>query len=432
MRYLGVDLSEGVRPRHLVAYLLVALISSSYAGAMSALQPGLLQVMGVALETQGRVTGQLSAMQEVILILTLGPVGALADRIGRRTVYGAGLLVAAAGFALYPFAENLGQLTAYRVIVALGGAAVLGMMVTVIADYTENTTRGHANGLQGLLATLGAFIPPALAGLPALFVAGGAKELAAQQYTFGAAAALGVVGAAIALAGLSPTAGRIAATARTSLGSILKDGFLAAREPGIALSYGAAFISRGDLAVTGAFLFLWLIQIGVASGMPPSEAMISLAAPRLLATVFGALVGAVLMGFLADRLRKVTAVMLASAAAATVYLTMGFIEDPAAPWVFGLLAFMGVAEIGAFVSSQALVGQRARPDRRGAIIGFFGVAGAIGILVGTMGGGILFDSVKPAAPFLLFGVLNALVFIWSVWLRNKEAYLPEPSFEEAP
>ena len=142
------------------------------------------------------------------------------------------------------------------------------------------------------------------------------------------------------------------------------------------------------------------------------------------------MVGAILMGLLADKFRKVTAVAMAAGLASFAYITMGFVDDPSAPWVFGLLAIMGVAEISAFVSSQALVGQRARPDRRGATIGFFGVAGAIGILIATMGGGYLFDKVKPSAPFLWFGVLNFCVFIWALRLRAIEAGSPEPQFVE--
>ena len=428
-KFLGIDLSDGVKPRHLLAYFLVALISSGYAGAMSALQPSLLQVMGIDFETQGRVSGQLSALQEVILILALGPIGAIADRIGRRPVYILGLLMTALGFALYPYAQNVEQLAGFRVIVAIGGAAMIGMMVTVIADYTQNSTRGHANGVQGFVATLGAFIPILIGALPVYFVSQGASELTAQKLTFGTAAAMGVAGAFIALIGLAPNVGKITETVKTSFRNILKDGASAARDPGVALSYGAAFISRGDLAVTGAFIFLWLVQIGIAQGMPPSEAQLFVLT-RVLAVVGGALIGSILIGLIADKVRKVTAVTIAAGLASIVYIGMGFVEDPSASWVYVLLAVMGVAEISAFVSSQALVGQRARPDRRGAIIGFFGVAGAVGILIASLGGGYLFDKVKPSAPFLWFGVLNLVVFIWALWLRAKEADRPEPQYQD--
>jgi MFS family permease len=134
--------------------------------------------------------------------------------------------------------------------------------------------------------------------------------------------------------------------------------------------------------------------------------------------VFGALVGALLMGFISDKISKVTAVSLASGLATIVYLAIFFVDDPTADWVWGLMFMMGIAEISAFVSSQALVGQQAPANRRGAVIGFFGTAGAVGILVGSGGGGWLFKHYGPASPFILFGVLNLLVFIWSLKVRK--------------
>lgn len=419
-RLLGISLSDGVKPRHLLAYLLVALISSGYAGAMAVLQPGLLQVLNIPLDQQGSVTGLLSALQEIVFISLLGVIGVIADKIGRRVVYCFGLAVTAMGFALYPYAENLTGLIMFRLVVAVGGAAMVGMMVTVIADYAQDKDRGKANGLQGLVATVGAFIPPMLALLPKYFVDNGMTELEAQQGTFAAAASLGVLGAIIAWFGLSSTAGKVISAQGDPLIVRLKQGVAYARQPKIALSYGAAFISRGDLAVTGAFMGLWLVQFGTINlNMQPSQAMAELAMPRILMTVCGAALGAMLMGFLSDRISRVTAVSIAAGLAALVYLTVFFVTDPTAIWVFGLLGVMGVAEISAFVSSQALVGEQAPAEHRGSVIGFFGVSGAIGILVGTAFGGMLFQKVGPSAPFVLFGVLNLLVFFWSLRVRHS-------------
>ncbi|MCB1695415.1 MAG: MFS transporter [Pseudomonadales bacterium] len=419
-RFLGIDLTEGVRRRHLLAYFCAAFISSSYAGALSMLQPGLLQVMAIDRARQATLTGYLSAMQEIILIVLLGVMGALADRYGRKPVYVFGLLTTAAGFALYPHASTISELVIYRIVVACGSAAMIGMMVTVIADYSRNSTRGKANGLQGVVATLGAFLPPMLGALPKLFVDRGYDELAAQQLTFATAGSLGVIGALVAGIGLAPHIGRAGELARESIASMLAEGARAARDPGIALSYGAAFISRGDLAITGAFMSLWLVQFGTGVlGMQASQAMYALAVPRVLVVVLGALVGALAMGYISDRVSRVTAVSMASGLAALVYLSIFLVDDPTAPWVFALLAVMGVAEISAFVSSQALVGERARADRRGAIIGLFGVAGAVGILIGTAGGGWLFANIGPSAPFVLFGLLNGAVFIWSLRVRAR-------------
>ena len=420
-KLLGIELSEGIQRRHLIAYFCAAFISSSYAGALAMLQPGLLQVMAIEPAQQAELTGYLSALQEVILIALLGFVGVIADRYGRKPVYAFGLLVTSLGFTLYPHANSIGELVFYRIIVAVGGAAMIGMMVTVIADYSRNSTRGKANGLQGVVATLGAFLPPMLGALPKLFVDQGYDELAAQQLTFATAGSLGVVGAFIVVIGLAPHIKSTSVTARESLLKMLAMGARASREPGIALSYGAAFISRGDLAVTGAFMSLWLVQFGIAEhAMEPSQAMFELAVPRVLAVVSGALVGSLLMGYISDRVSRVTAVSLASGLAAAVYLSIFFVTDPTAPWVMGLLVIMGIAEISAFVSSQALVGERADANRRGAIIGLFGVAGAVGILIGTAGGGWLFGNIRPSAPFVLFGILNAVVFCWSLVVRRNE------------
>ena len=417
-RFLGIDLSEGVKRRHLLAYFFAAFISSSYAGALAMLQPGLLQVMGIDRAAQATRTGNLSALQEIILILFFGPVGALADRYGRKPVYVFGLLMTALGFSLYPHADSMTELVLYRIIIAFGSAAMIGMMVTVIADYTRDSTRGKANGLQALIATLGAFLPPALGALPQLFANQGYDQLAAQQMTFAIAGSLGVVGALVVMVGLAPHVGRASQEVRESIATMMREGLRASRNQGIALSYGAAFISRGDLAVTGAFLSLWLVQFGTGElGLQPSEAMFELAVPRVMTVVSGALVGSLLMGYINDRVSRVTAVTLASGLAAAVYLSIFFVDDPTAPWVLGLLAMMGVAEISAFVSSQALVGERAEPTRRGAIIGLFGVAGAIGILVGTAGGGWLYAQFGPSTPFVLFGCLNGLVCLWSLRVK---------------
>ena len=93
MRILGINLADGVQPRHMWAYLVVAFFSSGYAGALAVLQPGVLQVMGIPFAEQATVTGMLSAMQEVVLISTMGLVGVWADRAGRPIVYVAGLLL---------------------------------------------------------------------------------------------------------------------------------------------------------------------------------------------------------------------------------------------------------------------------------------------------------------------------------------------------
>ncbi|MGJ8668746.1 MAG: MFS transporter [Oceanococcus sp.] len=429
---LGIQLVPGVRPRHLWCYLLVAIISSAYAGALAVLQPGLLHAMGIPHGEQATLTGNLAALQELVFILLLGPIGALADRVGRRLVYTVGLLLTGLGYTLYAHAGSVNELIALRLIVALGSAAVIGMMVTVIADYPQEQDRGKANGLQGLVATLGAFVAPMLLPLPALFAGKGMDQLAAQQATFAVAGSLGAFAAVIAAVGLSGQAGRVERSAQVPLKALLAQGIKSTRDPAIALACAAAFTSRGVLAVTGAFMSLWLVQYGTAElNMSASDAMNKLALPRVLMIVSGALVGAILMGFISDRVRRVTAVALASGVTTVVYTSLFMVDDPTAPWVFVLLGLMGIAEISAFVSSQALVGQQAPAVLRGVIIGFFGMAGAVGILVGTTAGGYMFRDIGPSAPFIMFGAINAVVCVWALLLRRDPDQMPLKDAEAA-
>lgn len=419
-RILGIHLSEGVAPRHLFAYFFVALVSSGFAGLLAILEPGLWQIMGIAQDKQGAYTGNLRMLQEVYYILFMGLFGALSDRHGRRIIYAIGLATISIGILLYPYSENTTDLVFYRSLIGLGGAAMMAMLVAVIADYTRDETRGRANGIQGFMVVLGAMLPIVMGILPKVFVNSGMDETEAFRMTFAASAALGMVAATTAWLGLSAQQQNPSKNTEESLIRQVIGGIKAARLDGrIALSYGAAFISRGDLAITGAFMGLWVGQIArYQMNLDTSEATL-MVTYRVMTTVSGALFGTVVMGFLFDRMSRVSAVMLASGLAAVVYFATGLVQDPTETWVFGLLFLMGIAEISAFVSSQVLVGEYAPVERRGAIIGVFGTAGAIGILIGSGVGGLLFDAVGPGSPFLLFGVLNGLVFLWAVWVRRR-------------
>jgi MFS family permease len=417
-RFFNILLVSGVKRRNLGAYLIVALLSSAFAGLLGMLEPSVLNQMKIPQIEQGTVTGNLRALQEFIYITVLGFYGVMADRYGRKPIYVLGMVLTAVGYAVYPHAGSVSELALFRLLIAFGGAATIGMMVTVIADYTEDESRGRANGLQGFMLVLGALIPPVLGFMPKILADGGMPQAEALSNTFLIASSLGLLGAVIAFFGLASNVGKPAQRSEESIIVQMREGLKAARDPGVALSYGAAFISRGDLAVTGAFMGLWLMQFGMSHGMSMSDSM-SQMATRVLITVVGGMFGALLMGFFSDKIRRATAVTFASGLAAVVYLAIFFVEDPTATWVMGLLFIMGIAELSAFVSSQALVGQQAPKARRGAVIGFFSVAGAIGILVGSLGGGQLFRHIGPSAPFVLFGFLNAIVFVWSLLVKDK-------------
>lgn len=420
-RFLGIALTEGVLPRHLSIYLVVALISSGFMNLLAFLEPSLWRAMEIPPEEWGWYTSSLRTVQEIFYITLMGVFGAVSDKVGRRTIYTFGLLFIASGLVLYPWASSMTQLVLFRSLIGLGGAAMMAMLVAVIADYTENETRSRANGIQGFFVTMGALFFTVMGFMPKYFANAGYEQLEAIRATFALCGGIGLMAAMLAWFGLSK-ARTVVLTEKDRLLDRMRDGLRAARKDSrIALSYGAAFISRGDLAVAGAFMGLWVGKHAtMVLEMSPSEIgeQVSI---RVLTTISGALLGSLVLGFLFERVSRVTAVSIAAGLAAIAYTAMSQVTNPMENWVFALLFFIGVAEISAFVSSQALVGEYAPEKVRGAVIGFFGVSGAIGILVGAFVGGQLFDKVSPGSPFLLFGVFNAMVFFWSLVVNKKTA-----------
>ena len=54
----------------------------------------------------------------------------------------------------------------------------------------------------------------------------------------------------------------------------MRAGYSAARDPKIALAYGASFIARGNLAIVGTFLALWGANFGTEElGMDRAAAL---------------------------------------------------------------------------------------------------------------------------------------------------------------
>jgi len=82
-------------------------------GFIGFIQPYLLtEVFGIAQEVQGRLTGNLAAMQEVVVLLLMGIVGASSDNYGRRIIMVIGLGFVALGLLIYPLAQSEFQIFA--------------------------------------------------------------------------------------------------------------------------------------------------------------------------------------------------------------------------------------------------------------------------------------------------------------------------------
>ena len=130
-------------------------------------------VVNVALPAIGRdLHGGVSGLQWVVDAYTLSFAGllltggALAERLGGRRIFGAGLVVFAAASAACGLAPSLGILIAARLVQGAGAALLVpSSLVLLQAAYPTRAGRARAFGAWGAIAGIGAASGPIVGGL---------------------------------------------------------------------------------------------------------------------------------------------------------------------------------------------------------------------------------------------------------------------------
>ncbi|NUR93208.1 MAG: MFS transporter [Nonomuraea sp.] len=444
---LGLDAATGISRTNLWACMGLGLLGTAVITFLPAGQPYLLtEALGLSGDDLGRTTGYLQIAAEAALILSLAWYGALADRLGRRPVAIAGLLLCAAGAALYPFAGNVAVLIVLRVLFALGIAALNVTMSAITADYVRDHARGKAYGWLGLFSGIGAVIAVlVLVRLPNMLENGGMEPTTAARVGFLVVAGLVLLGALalrttlappLPASGAIPASGPLASAApapgrgvvvgeRAGLGRLVLEGVRLARDPGVALSYAASFVARADLALVASFLSLWIVDYAQdVRGLSPTEALAKSGAIVGIAYIV-IVVGAPLFGWLGDRMRRQDVVILAQALAAAAYLSSLLVTDPLGPGMMLVAAAIGLGEIGVITTAGPLLAQQVPSRFRGSSFGVQTLCGAIGIFVISGIGGWLYDLWRPAAPFALSGACGLLVALFGLTVRNRVTPNPE-------
>ena len=99
------------------------------------------------------------------LAALLLPTGSLADILGRRRVFAAGLLVFTIGSLLCGLAGSGPELIAFRALQGIGGATVFATSLALLAQTFHGAERGFAFGVWGAVVTLAGALGPVLGGL---------------------------------------------------------------------------------------------------------------------------------------------------------------------------------------------------------------------------------------------------------------------------
>ena len=419
-RFLGLALAGSTSGFNMVTFYWACLVGILLQTFVPQMQPYLLtEFLGVPENQQGEVSGNLSFWSELVIIAMVGFWGTLSDRVGRRPIMALGYLIMAVGLLFLPRAQSYEALLAARLAFSVGAAAFSVMLVTLIADYISDQSRGKATGLVGFCNGIGALITVMLLlRLPKMFQEAGQTPVEAGYSVYWIIAGLTFATAAIMWLGLNKREVQHQEQ-RHGLLQQAREGLLAARDRGVALAYGASFVARGNLAIVGTFFTLWLANYGTTElGMNRADAM-ARAGMIIAITQTAALVSAPLFGFLTDRINRVSALNLTLLLAFLGYGGTWFVENPFGAGMILCGVLIGMSEVGCIVTSSVLIAQQTPQRMRGAVIGVFNLCGAVGILVASKVGGILFDAWREAAPFITFGLFALVVLVWGLVVGGK-------------
>jgi MFS family permease len=200
---------------------------------------------------------------------------------------------------------------------------------------------------------------------------------------------------------------------------LVREGFSAMKNnPRVTLSYASAVATRGDVVIIGTYFSLWLVQDGRAQGLSIGESMARAGFIFGAVIQLAAFVSAPIMGWICDRVNRVTGMIIAFTTSAIGYMGMGLIGDPFhSSLIIPIGIILGCGETWNVVAGGVLIGQEAPARIRGSVLGMFNLFGAFGIAICVSAAGYLFDHWYHNGPFMMMGIINAVIMLAAVYVR---------------
>lgn len=320
--------------------------------------------------------------------------GVVTDRIGRKRsllfffgldilFYIALTVTAAASVSVW-----------YIIVIYVVGGVVTGLkqptITAVLADLAPKNRMTEVYGLAQIMANVGWIIGPLLGGY--LF------SSVSYAYLFG-------------IAVLTSASCLLLTLAR------LKDTFTGVKEN---TSFRSAFAIKADRSLL-TYVFLNLLVFIVYTQIVNTYSVFTVNVLGFTTTRYGLLLTinatlAVLFQYpvtraVNDRIGDKNALVLGSFIFGLGYLSLSWIYSFG--WSVFAIVIITAGELLFVPSAYSVVGKLAPPDRRGRYMGLLGTGSGLGIAIGPLLGGALFD-ISHGSPLFMWGIIAAITFVASL------------------
>ena len=330
-------------------------------------------------------------------------VGRALDRYGRKPFFVAALLIYTLSMAAFSLARSLTGLYAARLVQGFGSAFLWVTVYTIVADLTRPQDRGRAMGRIDEITARGGL----LGIFAGFFLISIFPTDLGWQLTFLAYTATTAVGAWIAGRLVPET--RPAAPPQTAGKTILDRGLL-----NLLL---IVFITGASEAMLGP-VYLIFLQDRFTTDIPTLALAFF---PASLVTAFLAS----RLGSLSDRFGRYEMITLGLLGSGCLSLLLPYV--PSIIWLVVLFTGMAVIWGISEPAESALVADLSGAATRGAGFGLYELAGALGATVGPLAGGLLYDKISQAAPFILNGFILLASTAWVFFVLRRRVAEKSPS-----
>jgi DHA1 family tetracycline resistance protein-like MFS transporter len=334
-------------------------------------------------------------------------LGRLSDRIGRRPVIMLGLFGSSLSYLIYGFSASFAGLLISRAVHG-ACAATVSTAQAYVADTTEESRRAHAMGMIGAAFGLGFVLGPAIGGLL------GAVSLRTPV----------LFAAALTFANLIFAAGWLPESRDARTGEAAESGARVAERSSFAMPRLLRRHRALGLLLATAFLLTFAIaslEATFALTVPAVYGYSAAGVGGLLAFAgfVQALVQGYLVGKLAPRTGEAPLVLAGAAALAMGLAPLGSWSSHAA--LFGMLVLIGSGYGFGTTAVATLVSRRTARELQGEALGLNQSVLSFARVVGPLAGGIAYQAMGPAAPYLGGAALAAMAMVLATRISHIRA-----------